>query len=139
MAITGLILIGYLLAHMAVYQTRAFFLRRAQRFLLARATAPPTWRSPSAARRLGRRELDRGALGADQRLELRRSRVSRAYAELYALEWMDDPWCEVEQAGEWLLELERELGVAKLAQVAVSGAAVDDDQIVVLVTDVELT
>jgi glycogen synthase len=27
----------------------------------------------------------------------------------YALEWMDDPWCEVAEAGEWLLELEREL------------------------------
>jgi glycogen(starch) synthase len=27
----------------------------------------------------------------------------------YALEWMDDPWCEVAEAGDWLLELEREL------------------------------
>lgn len=25
----------------------------------------------------------------------------------YALEWMDDPWADVEQAGEWLLGLER--------------------------------
>jgi glycogen(starch) synthase len=31
------------------------------------------------------------------------------YERPYALEWMDDPWCEVEQAGEWLLELEAEL------------------------------
>ena len=31
------------------------------------------------------------------------------YERPYALEWMDDPWCEVEQAGDWLLELEREL------------------------------
>jgi glycogen synthase len=31
------------------------------------------------------------------------------YERPYALEWMDDPWCEVADAGEWLLELEREL------------------------------
>jgi glycosyltransferase involved in cell wall biosynthesis len=31
------------------------------------------------------------------------------YERPYALEWMDDPWCEVAEAGEWLLELEREL------------------------------
>jgi glycogen synthase len=27
----------------------------------------------------------------------------------YRLEWMDDPWCDVEQAGVWLLDLERQL------------------------------
>ena len=31
------------------------------------------------------------------------------YERPYALEWMDDPWCEVDQAAEWLLDLEREL------------------------------
>ena len=31
------------------------------------------------------------------------------YERPYALEWMDDPWCEVNEAGAWLLELEREL------------------------------
>jgi glycosyltransferase involved in cell wall biosynthesis len=31
------------------------------------------------------------------------------YERPYALEWMDDPWCDVEHAGVWLLELEREL------------------------------
>jgi glycosyltransferase involved in cell wall biosynthesis len=31
------------------------------------------------------------------------------YERPYALEWMDDPWCEVDEAGTWLLELEREL------------------------------
>ena len=31
------------------------------------------------------------------------------YERPYALEWMDDPWCEVAEAGEWLLDLEREL------------------------------
>src|SRR4051812_33200562 len=27
----------------------------------------------------------------------------------YRLEWMDDPWPEVERAGDWLLALERDL------------------------------
>jgi glycogen synthase len=31
------------------------------------------------------------------------------YERPYALEWMDDPWCEVGAAGEWLLELDAEL------------------------------
>ena len=31
------------------------------------------------------------------------------YERPYALEWMDDPWCEVAEAGAWLLELEGEL------------------------------
>lgn len=31
------------------------------------------------------------------------------YERPYALEWMDDPWCEVDQAGGWLLDLERDL------------------------------
>lgn len=31
------------------------------------------------------------------------------YERPYALEWMDDPWCEVDQAGGWLRELEAEL------------------------------
>ena len=31
------------------------------------------------------------------------------YERPYALEWMDDPWCEVAEAGEWLQELEQEL------------------------------
>jgi glycogen synthase len=42
-----------------------------------------------------------------------RDEVAAAGAELqeseYRLEWMDDPWPDVERAGEWLLELEREL------------------------------
>jgi glycogen synthase len=42
-------------------------------------------------------------LTADQRLELRSSRVSRAYAADYALEWMDEPWRDVDRAGDWLL------------------------------------
>jgi glycogen(starch) synthase len=40
-----------------------------------------------------------------QRSELRASRVRRAYAADYALEWADDPWRDVELAGQWLLEI----------------------------------
>jgi glycogen synthase len=29
----------------------------------------------------------------------------------YKLEWMDDPWCDVERAGDWLLRLESDLDV----------------------------
>jgi glycosyltransferase involved in cell wall biosynthesis len=45
------------------------------------------------------------ALRPEQRAELRRSRVERVYAETFALEWMRDPWGDVEQAGEWLLRI----------------------------------
>jgi len=48
-------------------------------------------------------------LDASQRADLRRSRVSRAYAETCALEWMDDPWRDVERMGEWLLEIAADL------------------------------
>jgi len=37
--------------------------------------------------------------------ELRASRVERVHADDYALEWMEDPWEDVECAGEWLLRI----------------------------------
>jgi glycogen synthase len=46
---------------------------------------------------------------ADQQAELRASRVHRADARAYALEWMDDPWADVERAGEWLLAIAEEV------------------------------
>ena len=48
-------------------------------------------------------------LDASQRRELRASRVTRAYAETCALEWMDDPWRDVARMGEWLLEIAADL------------------------------
>ena len=50
-----------------------------------------------------------GPLTAEQRRELRSSRLRRAYAERYALEWMEQPWGDVAQAGEWLLGIEEEV------------------------------
>jgi glycosyltransferase involved in cell wall biosynthesis len=46
-------------------------------------------------------------LSLDQRRALRRAGVQRVFASDFALEWMDEPWRDVERAGEWLLEIER--------------------------------
>ena len=48
-------------------------------------------------------------LSAAQRAELRGSRVARTYAESLKLEWMDDPWADVELAGRWLLRIRDEV------------------------------
>lgn len=42
---------------------------------------------------------------AEQSAELAASPVARVHVGEYALEWMDDPWEDVERAGEWLLEI----------------------------------
>jgi glycosyltransferase involved in cell wall biosynthesis len=47
------------------------------------------------------RHLDR-----PQRAALRRSAVAEAYESDYKLEWMDEPWRDVDRAGGWLLECE---------------------------------
>ena len=58
-------------------------------------------------------EVSLAAMGAPldepKRAELRASRVARAYAESCALEWMSDPWDDVERTGEWLLEIAADL------------------------------
>lgn len=48
-------------------------------------------------------------LSDDQRDAVRRSSVVDVRESEFALEWMDDPWSDVDAAGEWLLALEREL------------------------------
>jgi hypothetical protein len=47
------------------------------------------------------------ALSEDQREEVRRLSNVEVCARPYKLEWMDDPWDEVDAAGEWLLGLEQ--------------------------------
>jgi len=42
---------------------------------------------------------------ADQRTELAASTIDSVHFGDYALEWMDEPWADVERAGEWLLRL----------------------------------
>jgi glycogen(starch) synthase len=44
-------------------------------------------------------------LTRDQRAELRTVRLERVYADELALEWMPDPWRDVERAARWLLEI----------------------------------
>jgi glycosyltransferase involved in cell wall biosynthesis len=48
-------------------------------------------------------------LSHDQREAVRRSTVLDVRESAFALEWMDDPWAEVDAAGDWLLDLDREL------------------------------
>ena len=48
-------------------------------------------------------------LSPGQRDELRRSRIARAYAEDVKLEWMDDPWADLDRAGRWLLRIRDEV------------------------------
>src|SRR5690606_38167348 len=52
---------------------------------------------------MGRR-LDPG-----QRRQVARIPSLEICESTYALEWMDEPWDDVERAGAWLLELEQEL------------------------------
>jgi glycogen synthase len=58
-------------------------------------------------------EVSLVAMGApldpSKRAELRASRIARAYAEPCALEWMTDPWRDIERTGEWLLEIAEDL------------------------------
>jgi glycosyltransferase involved in cell wall biosynthesis len=50
-----------------------------------------------------------GALpNESQRREARKFANVSLFESSYALEWMDDPWHEVERAGEWLLEIAAE-------------------------------
>jgi glycosyltransferase involved in cell wall biosynthesis len=48
-------------------------------------------------------------LSAAQRDELRCSSVVRAYAEDVKLEWMEDPWADLDLAGRWLLRIRDEV------------------------------
>jgi glycogen synthase len=50
-----------------------------------------------------------GALRPDQEAELGATRIQRADARAYALEWTRDPWADVERAGEWLLGIADEI------------------------------
>jgi glycosyltransferase involved in cell wall biosynthesis len=49
------------------------------------------------------------ALRPAQRAALHALAGVTVHESTFALEWMDDPWAEVEQAGEWLLGLERKI------------------------------
>jgi glycosyltransferase involved in cell wall biosynthesis len=46
----------------------------------------------------------------DQRAQIEAARAARVETASFALEWMDDPWHDVDRAGEWLLRLADESG-----------------------------
>ena len=48
-------------------------------------------------------------LSADQRREVADEENVTIYESVFRLEWMDDPWADVDESGEWLLSLEAEL------------------------------
>lgn len=48
-------------------------------------------------------------LRRDQWRDLAGTRTVTVHESTHALEWMPEPWAQVDAAGEWLLELEREL------------------------------
>ena len=49
------------------------------------------------------------ALDPDQREEVRRSGAAAVYASDYALEWMHEPWADLESSGDWLLQVATEV------------------------------
>ena len=49
-----------------------------------------------------------GPLSAGQRQQVELLPNVRLYESAYKLEWMDEPWNDLQLAGEWLLEIERE-------------------------------
>src|SRR5579884_2630204 len=67
------------------------------------------------AEALGRRgvEVALAAMGGvpteSQRAEAARITNLRLFESSFKLEWMDDPWDDVRDAGTWLLDLERSL------------------------------
>jgi glycosyltransferase involved in cell wall biosynthesis len=48
-------------------------------------------------------------LSDEQRRQVSGSAVASLHESSFALEWMDDPWSDVDRAGEWLLDLEGQL------------------------------
>src|SRR3954452_11529602 len=50
------------------------------------------------------------AVSESQRLSLERVQNVTLRDSTFALEWMDEPWSDVDRAGEWLLGLAREVG-----------------------------
>jgi glycosyltransferase involved in cell wall biosynthesis len=50
-----------------------------------------------------------GPLSLDQREAASRSAIASLHESAFLLEWMDDPWTDVDRAGDWLLALAGEL------------------------------
>lgn len=90
--------------------------RRPQRILMTADTVGGVWTyALELARALGphRLEVCLATMGAPLRPEQRSEAEAIPHLTLYPsafkLEWMESPWEEVAQAGEWLLDLEKDL------------------------------
>src|SRR4051794_6579361 len=62
----------------------------------------------AAALEAGGDEVVVATMGPRLRREQRQLLAGRVHEGEFRLEWMEDPWAEVDAAGEWLLGLERE-------------------------------
>ena len=87
--------------------------REPQRILMTADTVGGVWTySLELARALPEIEFALATMGApitgEQRDEASRLANVRLFPSSYALEWMDDPWTEVDRAGDWLLEIAQE-------------------------------
>jgi len=49
------------------------------------------------------------SLTPEQRLEIQQIPDLEVFESCFKLEWMDDPWADINRAGEWLLQLEAQL------------------------------
>ena len=87
--------------------------REPQRILMTADTVGGVWTySLELARALPQIEFALATMGApitvEQRAEASQLSNVQLFPSSYALEWMDDPWAEVDRAGDWLLEIARE-------------------------------
>jgi glycogen synthase len=90
--------------------------RQPARVLMSADTVGGVWTyAIELARALGEQDVEvalatMGApLTAQQQAEVRALPRLQALESAFKLEWMDDPWDDVDGAGEWLLDLERDV------------------------------
>src|SRR5690349_17311063 len=90
--------------------------RRAQRVLMTADTLGGVWNyAVELVRTLDQRgvRVALATMGApptvDQKAQLAGLRTLTLHESSFKLEWMQQPWDDVDRAGEWLLALEREL------------------------------
>ena len=87
--------------------------REPQRILMTADTVGGVWTyAIELIRALPQIEFALATIGApitsEQRAEASRLPNVQLFPSTYALEWMDDPWREVDRAGDWLLQIARD-------------------------------
>jgi glycosyltransferase involved in cell wall biosynthesis len=89
--------------------------REPKRILMTADTVGGVWTySLELARALPQIEFALATMGApitpEQRTEASQLSNVQLFTSGYALEWMDDPWTEVDRAGDWLLKIAQDFG-----------------------------